>query len=77
MTCLKNKKRHNKELQKDSWANREHDGVMNQFIPAVKGKRWNCIILGLKFVYLNWLTKKYIMSPYGNCTTSNQTYITA
>ncbi len=31
---------------------------------------------GLKFVYHNSLTKKYIAGRYGNCTVSNQAYIT-
>ncbi len=43
---------------------------------AVKGTRWNCIGLGLKFAYLISHNKQYIMDQYGNWI-SNQTYITA
>ncbi len=33
---------------------------------AVKGTRWSCIAIRLKFVYLNSLTRKNIMDLYGN-----------
>ncbi len=45
--------------------------------PAVKCSRWNCIGVGLKFIYDNSHTKKYIIEQSGNCTISYQTYITA
>ncbi len=45
-------------------------------LPVAKGTRWNLIGLGLKFVYLISLTKKYVMDPYRDCTISYQTCIT-
>ncbi len=45
--------------------------------PAVKGTRWNRIGLGLKFIYDNSHTIKYIIDQSGNCTISYQTYIIA
>ncbi len=41
--------------------------------PAVKGTRSNPIGVGLKFVHLNLLNKKYIMDQYENCTITYQT----
>ncbi len=44
---------------------------------SVKGTRRNRIGVGLKFVYLNSLNKKYIMDQYVNCTITYQACITA
>ncbi len=44
---------------------------------AVKGTRSNPISVGLKFVHLNLLNKKYSMDQYDNCTITYQTCINA
>ncbi len=50
-------------------------GFVHIIHPSLKGTLWSRIGLGLKFVHLSLLTKKYGMGPFGNCIIAHQTYI--